>query len=142
MVAVHKQRNLLVTAESLGDHANVLLAGELNSDSAPLFEKEMRSLIENEQHARVVISLENLSLITSAGLRVLLVLAKELRKRDGNISLYAPKPNVREIFEITGFDTILDLSDSYEDAVFAFGSPAMTANLETELGSGTKRTLH
>lgn len=124
MIAAHKQRNLLITTDSLGDHVDVLLAGELNSDSAPLLEKEMRAVLDNEKPRHLVISLENLSLITSAGLRVLLVLAKELRKVEGNVALYSPKPNVREIFEITGFDTILDLCDSYEDAVFATGSPA------------------
>ncbi|MDZ7683898.1 MAG: STAS domain-containing protein [Gammaproteobacteria bacterium] len=67
--------------------------------------------------------LENVELITSAGLRVLLMLAKELKKRSGNIAFYDCQKSVLDVFEMTGFDSDPEHSaESYERAVFAVGS--------------------
>lgn len=123
-MSINKQRNILITSEVFDDHVNVLVAGELNTDSAPRLEKEIRQFIERG-NANFVINIENLNLITSAGLRVLLVLAKHLDATGGGIALYGPKPSVREIFEITGFNSILDLCRTYENATLALGSTAV-----------------
>lgn len=123
-MSVHKQRNILITSEILEDHVNVLVAGELNTDSASRLEREIRNLV-GKNNTRFVINIENLTLITSAGLRVLLVLAKYLQGIDGGIALYGPQANVREIFEVTGFDSILDLCQTYENATLAIGSSGM-----------------
>lgn len=115
-----RHKSILVTGEVIGDHVNLLVAGELNSGTSPRLEVEVRRFI-TEGHTRIVLSMENVSLVTSAGLRVLLVLAKEIRRMGGNISLYDCRPNVVEIFEMTGFDNVLSLGSSYENAVLEVG---------------------
>lgn len=127
MNTVNRHKGILITAETVGDHVNLLVAGELNSGTSARLEAEVRRLML-KSHYRLVVSLENVSLITSAGLRVLLVLAKELRQKGGDIALYDSQPNVLEIFSMTGFDTILSLSDSYEQAVKAVGGSLATLN--------------
>lgn len=141
MVSVNRQKSLLITSEIIGDHVNVLVAGELNSGTSPKLEKTVNEIIEQGHH-KLVFSLENVSLITSAGLRVLLVIAKELRKMGGNIALYDSQPNVIEIFRMTGFDTILDLSDSYEDAVLAVGSAIVAFSRDEESAEASQPTFH
>lgn len=116
-----RHKSILVTGEIIGDHVNVLVAGELNSGTSPRLEVEVRRFI-TDGHTRIVLSMENVSLVTSAGLRVLLVLAKEIRRQGGNIALYDCRPNVLEIFEMTGFDNVLLMSSSYENAVFEVGA--------------------
>lgn len=128
-----------MTAESVGDHINILIAGELNSGTSPRLESEVRKLIV-QGNARIVVSLENVSLVTSAGLRVLLVLAKEIRKIGGNIALYDCSSNVLEIFRMTGFDTILSLCAGYEEAVLAVGA-TLSAYDETSF-EFAKPTFH
>lgn len=141
MVTVNRQKSLLITSETIGNHVNVLVAGELNSGTSPKLEKTVNEIIEQGYH-KLVFSLENVSLITSAGLRVLLVIAKELRKLGGNIALYDSKPNVIEIFRMTGFDTILELSDSYEDAVLAVGSTVVAFGRDEEGAEATRQVFH
>lgn len=120
-----RHKSILVTGEVIGDHVNLLVAGELNSGTSPRLEAEVRRFIA-QGHNKVVMSLENVSLVTSAGLRVLLVLAKEIRQSGGNVALYDCQPNVLEIFRMTGFDSILLLTPSYEEAVFEVGASLVT----------------
>lgn len=120
MVVSNRRKSVLLTSEVIGNHINVLVAGELNSGTSPKVENELRDLVD-QGHEKVVVSLENVSLITSAGLRVLLVLAKDLKRFGGHIAFYDAQPNVLEIFAMTGFDSILDLLGSYEAAVDKIG---------------------
>ena len=135
-----RHKSILVTGERIGDHVNVLVAGELNSGTAPRLEGEIRRFIALGQ-VKVVMSLENVSLVTSAGLRVLLVLAKDIRQLGGNIALYECQPNVLEIFRMTGFDGILLLKPSYEDAVFEIGASLVVFGEQGADGIG-KPTWH
>ena len=55
--------------------------------------------------------------IASAGLRVLLSLAKSLQKSGGQIILVSMKPYVYEVFEISGFTQIFKIYDSQKEAL-------------------------
>ena len=58
--------------------------------------------------------------IASAGLRVLLSIAKSLQKSGGQIALCSLKPYVYEVFETAGFTQIFKIYDSEEAALKAF----------------------
>ena len=135
-----RHKSILVTGEIIGDHVNLLVAGELNSGTSPRMEAEVRRFIR-EGHNKLVISMDNVSLVTSAGLRVLLVLAKELRRSGGNMALYECKPAVLEIFRMTGFDSILILAPSYEEAVFQAGASLVSLGDQSTDGA-VKPTWH
>ena len=55
--------------------------------------------------------------IASAGLRVLLSTAKNLQKSGGKIILFAMKPFVYEVFEISGFTQIFSICSSQQEAL-------------------------
>jgi anti-sigma B factor antagonist len=57
--------------------------------------------------------------IASAGLRVLLSAAKNLKKVDGQIVMASLKPFVQEVFEISGFTQIFKIFNSQEEALRA-----------------------
>lgn len=136
----NRHKSILVTGEVIGDHVNVLVAGELNSGTSPRLELEVRRFIA-DGHNSIVLSMENVSLVTSAGLRVLLVLAKEIRGASGNIVLYDCQPNVLEIFEMTGFDSVLLLSSSYEKAVLEAGG-SLVGYIDHGADGASKPTWH
>jgi len=114
-------KSLLISSKVIADHVAILVAGEINGATSSKLEQEMMAIIDGGQ-LKIVVSLENVSLITSAGLRVLLVTAKKLRSSGGDVALYDTPDNVMEIFKITGFNTILNLSDSYEAAAKSVGA--------------------
>ncbi|MEX0943306.1 MAG: STAS domain-containing protein [Pseudomonadales bacterium] len=144
MAVMNRRKSVLVTSEVIGNHINVLVAGELNSGTSPRVENQLRDLID-QGCEKVVVSLENVSLITSAGLRVLLVLTKDLKRQGGHIAFYDAQPNVLEIFAMTGFDSILELPPSYEAAVERVGGSivAFRRNGPTDsLENADKPTFH
>jgi anti-anti-sigma factor len=65
---------------------------------------------------RLLIELSQLEYISSAGLRVLLVVAKRIQQKGGKVVLCALVPNVKEVFEISGFSSIFKIFDTVEDA--------------------------
>lgn len=71
----------------------------------------------------VVLDLADLEYISSAGLRVLMLAAKQVKAAGGRILLAAPQPVVREILEISRFNLVFELADSVDAAVAAAGAP-------------------
>ena len=71
-----------------------------------------------QQGARnVLLDMRELSYISSAGLRVVLVLAKRLKQAGGKLVIYGMQPHVREVFDISGFMAILNVVATRDDAV-------------------------
>lgn len=70
----------------------------------------------------VVLDLSELVYISSAGLRTILVMAKTLQQRTTKLALCALNPSIFEIFQIAGFDRILTIVESREEAISAVGS--------------------
>ena len=69
----------------------------------------------------MVVDLAGLSYISSAGLRAVLLTAKSLSRRSAKFALCSPSKPIREVFEISGFDKIIDIHDTREAAVSAVG---------------------
>ena len=67
----------------------------------------------------VVLDLGELVYISSAGLRTILVMAKTLQQRTTKLALCDLNPSIFEIFQIAGFDRILTIVETREEAVTA-----------------------
>ena len=57
----------------------------------------------------LVYDLENLEYISSAGLRILITSLKEMKAKNGSMTLINVSEGVREILDLTGFGLILDI---------------------------------
>ena len=90
--------------------------GRIDSTNARDFEEAIRTKIEDGDRA-VIMDFENLSYISSAGLRAVLMTAKTLWKRDAKFALCSLSGPVKEVFEISGFDKIIPIHDSREGAL-------------------------
>lgn len=89
--------------------------GRLDSVAAEEFRGEIDLRLKSGA-ADIVVDLENIDYISSAGLRVLLVSAKSLNAKSGTLSLCALNDHVREVFEVSGFVTIFSIFDSVDEA--------------------------
>ena len=87
-------------------NATLSLGGRLDTTTAPEFEAAIKALPENV--TALVIDMEALDYISSAGLRVLLVAQKTMNKK-GSMKVVHINETVMEIFEVTGFKDILDI---------------------------------
>jgi anti-sigma B factor antagonist len=104
--------------ESAGDVIVARLAGRLDSSSAPAAEEQLTGLIGGEA-PRLAIDLTGLDYISSAGLRVLLLAARKVQQAHGKLALFGLAPHVREVFAISGFDTIFQVRDDAAAALAA-----------------------
>jgi stage II sporulation protein AA (anti-sigma F factor antagonist) len=98
------------TQESAGDVVIAKLAGRLDSSSASSIEEQLTRVIESDA-PRLAIDLSKLEYISSAGLRVLLLVARKVQQAHGKLALFGLTPSVNEVFSMSGFNTILTIRD-------------------------------
>jgi anti-sigma B factor antagonist len=95
------------------------LLGRLDSNTSPEFEKKLFEVIEDGTRS-VIVDFESLDYISSAGLRVLLKAAKEIKSAEGKIVLCSMKEYIMEVFEIAGFVTLFPIVSTVGDAIEEF----------------------
>jgi anti-sigma B factor antagonist len=95
------------------------LNGHLDSNTSLGFENKLIQAIDDGSKS-MIIDFKNLDYISSAGLRVILKATKALKREDGKIMLCDMQDYVKEVFEISGFDSLLPIVGSMGDALDAF----------------------
>ena len=89
-----------------GENANLVVAGRLDTQTAPELEKEIDGIIANLKE--LVFDMTGLEYISSAGLRVILK-AQKIMNTKGSMKLIGVNDNIMEVFDITGFLDILTI---------------------------------
>ena len=107
-----------VATERQDDVLSADVGGRIDGSNAVEFEAAIRTAIKESDRA-VIMDFEKLSYISSAGLRVILLMAKLLQNRDTKLVLCSLSDPVREVFEISGFDKILPIHPTRADALVA-----------------------
>lgn len=82
------------------------LIGRLDTVTAPELEAEISTILPTAES--LVLDMEKLEYISSAGLRVILKAQKALTQKAG-LKLINVSDDVREVFEITGFSDFLTI---------------------------------
>ncbi len=98
-----------------GDKIILSVEGKINALTAPELEKALLKYI-NEGKIKLILDFSNVDYISSAGLRSVLVAAKTLMGKGGKLILSSLQPDVKEVFEISGFTTIIPITNSVEEA--------------------------
>jgi anti-anti-sigma factor len=107
-----------ITREWDGEVVIARLDGRLDSSAAAAAEEGLLVALSGVP-PRVAIDMTKLSYISSAGLRVLLVLAKKVQQQQGKVALFGLAPNVQEVFTVSGFDTIFAIAGDCPAALAA-----------------------
>ncbi len=97
----------------------LVFEGRLDTQTSPDAQQQLTRLIE-EGETKILVNFEKLDYISSAGLRVLLVVAKQLKTTDGELRICSLNEVVKEVFDISGFDMILPISASESEALEGF----------------------
>ena len=94
-----------ITKTTNGDELTIALDGRLDTTTAPDLEAELGGLGGVKA---LVMDMTKLVYISSAGLRVLLK-AQKLMNKQGSMTVKNISQEIREIFEVTGFDELLNI---------------------------------
>ena len=100
---------LNVSSRSLGDHAVVTASGEIDLYTAPRLHNALAAVIDNADHARVVVDMSGVEFCDSTGMNVLLSCLRQIRERGGELEIAAPRPAVRKILQVTGLDSVFTI---------------------------------
>ncbi|NQU65110.1 MAG: STAS domain-containing protein [SAR324 cluster bacterium] len=100
------------------DHNNIKIVyfeGELDSNSALEAETLLTELREQGHH-KILVTFEKLAFISSAGLRIILATSQNLKKIGGELRICDLNETIQEVFDVSGFSTLLNV---YEDEAAA-----------------------
>ena len=111
-----------IPQERMGNTLILMLEGRVDGANARDFQVGLEEAIDGSETA-VILDLEQLSYISSAGLRViLLMMAATLRNQSAEFAVCSLSESIREIFAISGFDKIVNIHDSKDEALAALDS--------------------
>ena len=94
----------------------ITVKGKMDAVSAPAFEQYISALITQGENT-FIINLSSLEYISSAGLRSILTVAKQLKKINGEIIFTGLQGTVEEVFKISGFQSLFKLYETEEKAL-------------------------
>src|SRR5882672_8867200 len=103
--------------------------GRLDHDTCDTFRAGLAPHIDAAALARqpLVLDFSGVEYVSSAGLRCLMLAAKEANVRNGKIMVAAMQPVVAEIFQISRFNLVLDVFPSLREALASISPKAAEA---------------
>lgn len=104
-------------AETRQDGVVILaLNGRLDSNTSDAFEEQLLKLVRDGE-IKIVLDFQELEYISSAGLRVLLKGARELKQTEGKLVVCCLKDYIKEVFDLSGFITFLPICATVPEAL-------------------------
>ena len=90
--------------------------GRLDSINAGEFQALVMGHIDGGEKC-VIVDLSNLDYISSAGVRAAQLASRALKESGGQFMLCAMSESIRRVFNISGFDRIIDIAGTLQDAL-------------------------
>jgi anti-anti-sigma factor len=112
-------RSMDITTRTQNGVSLVAFAGNLDSNTSPQAQQALDAILAGGAQ-KLALDCTALDYISSAGLRVLLGTAKRLSGAGGALRLFGLNETVREVFDISGFSTILAVFATEADALKGF----------------------
>lgn len=108
-----------IKEDKKGEVLVLRLKGRLDAVSSPVAEKKVFEFINNG-HSKLILDFSNIAYLSSAGMRMLLSTTKRLKSLSGKLVVCNITSNVMDVLKMSGFDHVLELSKSEEDALHRF----------------------
>ena len=108
-----------ITVKEVDQVSVILFEGNLDTSTAPQAQEQIDQIIDGGS-TKILINFESLNYISSAGRRVLLFTAKKLKAQSGEIKICGLNDTVQEVFDISGFSSILSVAPTEEEALGSF----------------------
>ena len=97
----------------------VAVEGRIDGTNAMKFQSAVHDALGDDK-GPLLIDCETLSYISSAGLRAFLSIARLLQRREGQFAICALSGMIAQIFQISGFDQIISVHPTREEALSDF----------------------
>jgi anti-anti-sigma factor len=95
-----------ITSQKSGDILVITLAGRLDASWCGTVEKALTGAVRDGEH-RIHLDMEQVDYISSAGLRVLFGVYKQLLSIKGELAIRNPSANVRSVLQMVGISSLI-----------------------------------
>ena len=97
-----------VTITQQDSKSIVIISGRLDTTTADKFQQDIAPLMQGDK-PDIDIDCGGMSYTSSQGLRIFLSLQKSVTARGGKMVMRNMNPQVKEVFDITGFSNIITI---------------------------------
>ena len=112
-----EEKRMDLKTRNMNDGTMVIeVTGRLDAVTSPLFEKEIVAFLAKEKQG-MALDFKHLDYISSSGLRALILGAKKAKANNGALVLFGLKQQVMEVFDISGFSSILTILPGEAEAL-------------------------
>jgi anti-anti-sigma factor len=94
------------------------VSGYLDSNTAPDLEEDVMLCIQSGAR-EMILDCTNLGYITGAGMRAMLTMTRTMRAVEGRFAVCGLQPQVKAMLEACGYDSIIPIYDSRNEAIAA-----------------------
>lgn len=98
----------------------ITLAGDIDSRTAPVVQEQVVPMTTEAD--KLILDLTQVSYMSSAGLRVLLLLYRQVASKKGQIILVGLSPSILDTMAVTGFLKFFSTANSLQEAVASLQS--------------------
>lgn len=106
-----------IATKAEGDHIVATVTGEIDGKTAPQVQSELLAALQGGN--RLVVDMTGVSYLSSAGLRMLLLLYRQVSAKNGKIVLLGVSEEIRDTMAMTGFINFFPLADSQGEVASA-----------------------
>jgi anti-anti-sigma factor len=121
---------MTVDEASYADVVVLRLTGRLDQESSPALQERLDDVVKRlsaSRSAGLAIDMTNVPYMSSAGLRALMIAAKEIKASGMKLVVVGLRPVVREVFQISRFDKVIPIHDRLAAALGAISESAAAA---------------
>ena len=107
-----------ISGETVGGVSVVTARGRLDGAASGPFADQVQALIGADR-PKLLIDFSGIDFVTSAGLRAVLLILKKVKSVNGKFALCGVQASVREVLEISGFASMIQIHPGREAALAA-----------------------
>lgn len=97
-----------ITIQTENNHTHITLEGRLDTVNSEQFETKVAQLMQQDQ-PHITIDCTAFDYISSSGLRQFLILQKGVMAKQGKLVIKHMKPEIKEVFDMTGLSSIFTI---------------------------------
>jgi anti-sigma B factor antagonist len=108
-----------INVKSSGQVTLVEMAGDIDSNTAPQAHERILPLVQPA--AKILLDMSGVEYMSSAGLRMLLSMYRQVSRQNGGIVLVGLAEEIKDTMSVTGFLNFFTIRDTVDEGLKALG---------------------
>lgn len=96
------------------------LSNELDHHISNEVREEIDYIIQEKQIKNIIFDFKNMNFMDSSGIGVVIGRYKRVSSEGGKVAVININPRVKKIFDLSGMSKIIEIHNTYEDALGSF----------------------